>query len=120
MNAFVLSGLVKRRAQLAGDIENTHEVLRKMVLDLESLDATIVQFCDLGVRVPLRGRPKILPSQIPNPLTLSWDSGGGGEERGGRGQVTVSPMWKVSGFYLDIARVYVTDNSLERFDHFSG
>ena len=44
MNAFVLSGLVKRRAQLAGDIENTHEALRKMVLDLESLDATIVQF----------------------------------------------------------------------------
>jgi hypothetical protein len=27
-----------------GDIENTHEALRKMVLDLESLDATIVQF----------------------------------------------------------------------------
>jgi hypothetical protein len=44
VNAFVLSGLVKRRAQLAGDIENTHEALRKMVLDLESLDATIVQF----------------------------------------------------------------------------
>jgi hypothetical protein len=38
------TGLVKRRAQLAGDIENTHETLRKMVLDLESLDATIVQF----------------------------------------------------------------------------
>jgi hypothetical protein len=34
MNAFVLSGLVKRRAQLGGDIENTHEALRKMVLDL--------------------------------------------------------------------------------------
>jgi hypothetical protein len=44
MNEFVLSGLVKRRAQLAGDIENTHEALRKMVLDLENLDATIVQF----------------------------------------------------------------------------
>jgi hypothetical protein len=44
MNEFVLSGLVKRRAELAGDIENTHEALRKMALDLESLDATIVQF----------------------------------------------------------------------------
>src|SRR6266404_4981490 len=44
MNEFVLSGLVKRRAELAGDIENTHTALRKMVLDLESLDATIVQF----------------------------------------------------------------------------
>jgi hypothetical protein len=31
---------VKRRAELAGDIEKTHETLRKMVLDLESLDAT--------------------------------------------------------------------------------
>ena len=35
MNEFVLNGLVKRRAQLAGDIENAHEALRKMVLDLE-------------------------------------------------------------------------------------
>jgi hypothetical protein len=44
MSELVISGLIKRRAQLAGDIENTHEALRKMVLDLESLDATIVQF----------------------------------------------------------------------------
>ena len=44
MNAFVLSGLVKRRAELAGDIEAAHESLRRMVLDLENLDATIVQF----------------------------------------------------------------------------
>lgn len=44
MNAFVLSGLVKRRAELAGDIERTHNQLRKMVLDLENLDATIIQF----------------------------------------------------------------------------
>src|SRR5258708_18735358 len=41
---FVLSGLVKRRAELAGDIERTRETLRKMDLDLESLNATIVQF----------------------------------------------------------------------------
>ncbi len=44
MNSFVLGGLVERRARLAGDIENAHEALRKMVLDLESLDATILQF----------------------------------------------------------------------------
>jgi hypothetical protein len=44
MNAFVVSGLVKRRAELAGEIERTHEQLRKMVADLENLDATIVQF----------------------------------------------------------------------------
>ncbi len=29
MNAFVVSGLVKRRAELAGEIERTHEALRK-------------------------------------------------------------------------------------------
>jgi hypothetical protein len=40
MNEFVLNGLVKHRAQLAGDIENTYEALRKMILDIESLDAT--------------------------------------------------------------------------------
>jgi hypothetical protein len=44
MNEFVLNGLVKRRAELTGDIEKTHEALRKMVLDLENIDATIVQF----------------------------------------------------------------------------
>lgn len=40
----VLSGLVTKRAELAGEIERTHEALRKMVLALENLDATIVQF----------------------------------------------------------------------------
>jgi hypothetical protein len=44
MNAFVVSGLVKRRAELAGDIDKAHESLRRMVLDLENLDATILQF----------------------------------------------------------------------------
>lgn len=44
MNEFVVGGLVKRRAALAGEIEAMHEQLRKMVADLENLDATIVQF----------------------------------------------------------------------------
>ncbi len=44
MTEIVLAGLVRRRAQLVGDIENAHEAMRKMVLDLESLDATILQF----------------------------------------------------------------------------
>ena len=44
MTDYVLVGLVKRRAELAGDIENAHEALRKMVHDLEHLDATIQQF----------------------------------------------------------------------------
>lgn len=44
MSELVVSGLVKRRAALAGEIEATHETLRKMVADLENLDATITQF----------------------------------------------------------------------------
>jgi hypothetical protein len=41
---YVLNGLVKKRAELSGDIERTHELLRKMIIDLENLDATILQF----------------------------------------------------------------------------
>jgi hypothetical protein len=44
MNAFVVSSLIKRRAELAGDIEKCHESLRKMVADPENLDQTILQF----------------------------------------------------------------------------
>ncbi len=44
MNELVINGLVRRRAALAGEIEAAHETLRKMVQDLENLDATIVQF----------------------------------------------------------------------------
>jgi hypothetical protein len=43
MNAFVVNGLIKRRVELAGDIQKAHEVLRRMVQDLENLDATILQ-----------------------------------------------------------------------------
>ena len=41
---YVIAGLVKRRTHVAGEIERTHEYLRKLLADLESLDATIVQF----------------------------------------------------------------------------
>jgi hypothetical protein len=44
MTDYVLTGLTKRRAELAGEIERTHEALRKMVTDLEALDATIHLF----------------------------------------------------------------------------
>ena len=50
MNGLVISGLVKGRAELAGDIEAAHESLRRMILDLENLDATILQF-DPGFKV---------------------------------------------------------------------
>jgi len=40
MNEFVLGGLVKRRAQLAGDIENTHETCeRDITLQLLNLSS---------------------------------------------------------------------------------
>jgi hypothetical protein len=44
MTDYVLQGLVKRRAELAGEIETTHERLRKMIDDLEKLDSVILQF----------------------------------------------------------------------------
>ncbi len=43
-NTFVLTGLVKKRAELAGDIENAQVALQQMIRDLESLDATIRLF----------------------------------------------------------------------------
>lgn len=44
MTDYVVTGLVKRRAQMAKEIEETHERLRTLVRDLESLDSTITQF----------------------------------------------------------------------------
>lgn len=44
MSDHVISGRVKRRAELAGDIDTTQAKLRQMVLDLESLDRTLLMF----------------------------------------------------------------------------
>ncbi len=44
MTNYVVTGLAKRRAELTGEIESTHDRLRQMVQDLEHLDATILQF----------------------------------------------------------------------------
>ena len=44
MTDYLMTGLVKRRAELAAKIEATHNDLRKMVDDLENLDLTIRQF----------------------------------------------------------------------------
>jgi hypothetical protein len=44
MTDYVLTGLVKRRAELAGEIEETHNQSRKMIEDLEKLDSVILQF----------------------------------------------------------------------------
>ncbi len=52
----VISALVKRRSELTGEIDYTHERLRKLAADLEALDATILQF-DADYRVE-QIRPK--------------------------------------------------------------
>ena len=44
MTDYVLTGLVKRRANIAGEIERTHDQLRQLLADLEHIDATILQF----------------------------------------------------------------------------
>ena len=44
MTDYVLTGLVKRRALLTGEIEAIHTRLKGLLADLESLDATILQF----------------------------------------------------------------------------
>ncbi len=43
-DTFVLTGLVRKRAELAGDIRRTQADLQRMIRDLENLDATIRLF----------------------------------------------------------------------------
>lgn len=43
-NSFVLPGLVRKRAELAGDIERTQADIQRMIGELEALDATIKLF----------------------------------------------------------------------------
>jgi hypothetical protein len=41
MTNYMVEGLVKKRAELAGEIERTHDALRKLAIDLEHVDATL-------------------------------------------------------------------------------
>lgn len=43
-NAYIINGLVKKRAKLAGDIENTKDSLKALAESLEKLDAVILMF----------------------------------------------------------------------------
>ena len=43
-DSFVLPGLVRKRSELAGDIERTQTDLQRMIRELEALDATIKLF----------------------------------------------------------------------------
>lgn len=44
MTDYVLNGLIKRRAELAGEIEALHDKLHKMLADLETLDQALSIF----------------------------------------------------------------------------
>jgi hypothetical protein len=57
----VLSGLIAKRAELAGRIETTQSELRRLMIDLDSLDATIRLFApDIDLD---EIRPKPLPAR---------------------------------------------------------
>ena len=44
MTDHVIHGLVRRRAELSGDIETTQKKLQQMIVDLEHLDRTLLMF----------------------------------------------------------------------------
>jgi len=44
MSEHVISGLARKRAELAGEIEATHKKLSQMIADLGNLDATLLLF----------------------------------------------------------------------------
>ena len=52
----VMAALIRKRAELAGDIENTHAALKRMIAELEHLDSTLRLF-DPDVDIPAI-RPK--------------------------------------------------------------
>jgi hypothetical protein len=41
MTDYMVDGLVKKRAEIAGEIQRTHDALRKLAIDLEHVDATL-------------------------------------------------------------------------------
>ena len=44
MTDYTMVGLTKKRAWVAGEIENTHGKLRQLIADLEAIDATLKVF----------------------------------------------------------------------------
>lgn len=43
-NEHVIAGLIRKRAELAGQIEHAQTVLRQFIIDLDNLDATLRMF----------------------------------------------------------------------------
>lgn len=60
-NEHVLSGLIAKRAELAGQIEFVQTQLRQLIIDLDSLDATIRLFDPAIDLVAIK--PKPLPAR---------------------------------------------------------
>ncbi len=58
-NEHVLSGLIRKRSEIAGQIEHTQIALRQLVADLDSIDAAIKLFD------PSADIPAIKPRQYP-------------------------------------------------------
>jgi hypothetical protein len=56
-NEHVLSGLLAKRAELAGQIEFAQTELRQMMIDLDSLDATIRLFDPAIDLIEVKSRP---------------------------------------------------------------
>jgi hypothetical protein len=44
MTSYVMHALVQKRAERSGDIENTHNSLKRMILEPEHLDKTLLMF----------------------------------------------------------------------------
>ena len=44
MTSYVIHALVQKRSELSGDIENTHNALKRMIQELEHLDKTLLMF----------------------------------------------------------------------------
>lgn len=60
-NEHVLGGLSRKRAEIAGQIEHTQDALRKLVIDLDSIDAAIRLFdpeADIGAIRPKQYPPR--------------------------------------------------------------
>jgi hypothetical protein len=61
VTSHVLNGLLTKRAELAGKIEFAQSELRQMMIDLDSLDATIRMF-DPDIDL-VQIRPKLVPAR---------------------------------------------------------
>ena len=62
MTDYVITGLVKRRRELSGEIHATYKNLQKMIADLATLDATILQF-DPNYKVDAIESDSVSPSE---------------------------------------------------------